>query len=80
MYAGCVSGAIQKGEYLGIIHEAGFQNVSIKKEKEIQLPDAILLNYMNAEELAAFRASKTGVFSITVYAEKACCDKTTGCC
>jgi arsenite methyltransferase len=80
MYAGCVSGALQKGDYMSIIHETSFQNVSIKKEKEIRLPDAILLNYLNAEQLEAFRASGAGVFSITVYAEKECCDKTTGCC
>lgn len=80
MYAGCVSGALQKSDYMGIIHETGFQNVSIKKERQIQIPDAILRNYMDDQQLAEFHASGAGVFSITVYAEKASCDKTTGCC
>jgi len=35
MYAGCVSGAIQQEDYLSIIHEAGFNNVRIQKEKPI---------------------------------------------
>ncbi|MBC7904176.1 MAG: arsenite methyltransferase, partial [Gemmatimonadaceae bacterium] len=33
MYAGCVAGAIQKQEYLDIIKEAGFTDISIQKEK-----------------------------------------------
>jgi arsenite methyltransferase len=81
MYAGCVAGAIQKNDYMGIIHDTGFQQVTIQKEKEIQLPDEILLNYMDAEAIAAFRASGAGVFSITVYAEKAkACAPNSGCC
>ncbi len=82
MYAGCVSGAIQKEEYLNIIKEAGFKNVIIQKERRITLPDDILINYMSVQEIESFKASGTGIFSITVYAEKpkaeACCDS--GCC
>jgi SAM-dependent methyltransferase len=70
MYAGCVSGAIRREEYLGIIREAGFTEVTVNKEKEIDLPEALLLNYMNEEELDAFRKKKTGIFSITVTATK----------
>src|SRR5258708_2957409 len=33
MYAGCVSGAIQKQVYLELIHTNGFKNVTIQKEK-----------------------------------------------
>ncbi|MEM0996396.1 MAG: arsenite methyltransferase [Bacteroidota bacterium] len=83
MYAGCVAGAMQKSDYLGIVHEAGFQRVSVMAEKEVVIPDEILLNYMTAEELAAFRQSSTGIFSITVYAEKPgqpSCDPNGGCC
>lgn len=70
MYAGCVSGAIQKEEYLGIIKETGFKNVVVQKEKEIKLPDEILSNYLNDEELINFKSSKLGIFSITVFGEK----------
>lgn len=70
MYAGCVSGAIQKENYLKIIQESGFKNISVQKEKSIVLPDEILLNYMNNTELEEFKKSQIGIFSITVYAEK----------
>ena len=70
MYAGCVSGAIQKKEYLNIIKEKGFRNIGLRKEKEIILPDEILKNYLTEEELDAFKNSDTGIYSITVFAEK----------
>ena len=70
MYAGCVSGAVQKKQYLKMITDAGFKNLEIKKEKEIILPDNILLNYLTQEGLESFKKSKTGIYSITVYAEK----------
>ncbi len=75
MYAGCVSGAIQKDAYLNLIYSNGFKDVVIQKEKAIHLPDDILQGYLSEQELAAFRAGDTGIFSITVYAEKpkACC-------
>ena len=80
MYAGCVSGAIQKEEYLTIINEAGFTNISIQKEKRITLPDEILKEYLSTDALENFKNGNTGIFSITVYAEKpeACCAP--GCC
>lgn len=70
MYAGCVAGAIQKSDYLNQIKEAGFSNITIQKEKTIQIPDDILSKYLNTEELASFKAGQTGIFSITVFAEK----------
>jgi arsenite methyltransferase len=80
LYAGCVSGAIQKEEYLNLIKTNGFSNITIQKEKAITLPDDILNQYLNEEQLAEFRAGATGIFSITVYAEKikSCCG--TDCC
>jgi len=70
MYAGCVSGAIQKDEYLAIIKETGFINVKIQKEKRITLPDEILTAYLKPEEINKFKSGVAGIFSITVYAEK----------
>jgi arsenite methyltransferase len=84
MYAGCVSGAIQKEEYLDIIRKAGFENVVVQKEKAIQLPDEILKDYLSEGGIKQFRESNTGIFSITVYgdkpAEAACCAPGSGCC
>lgn len=78
MYAGCVSGAIQKEVYLELINANGFANVTLQKEKPIIIPDDILKNYLNEEQVANFKTGNTGIFSITVYAEKpvekaACC-------
>ncbi len=73
MYAGCVSGALQKDDYVSIIKNTGFKNMQIQKEKQIVIPDEILLKYLSELELDAFKGSKTGIFSITVYAEKAKC-------
>ncbi|MBW6490913.1 MAG: arsenite methyltransferase [Lentimicrobium sp.] len=70
MYAGCVSGAIQMNEYLEIIKNSGLEKIKIQKEKVISIPGEILLNYLNQEELDSFKVSGTGIYSITVYAEK----------
>jgi len=75
MYAGCVSGAIQKELYLQLIRNNGFKNISIQKEKPIVIPDDILQNYLSTKELNAFKNSTNGVFSITVYAEKPVLEK-----
>lgn len=84
MYAGCVSGAIQKDEYLQIIREVGFENITVQKEKVIQVPDEILQDYLDAEGIKAFRESNTGIYSITVYGSKPienlACAPGSGCC
>lgn len=71
MYAGCVSGAIQKDAYLELIRANGFTNITLQKEKSIIIPDDILSNYLDATALQQFKAGDTGIFSVTVYAEKA---------
>lgn len=80
MYAGCVAGAIQKQVYLELIKLNGFANITLQKEKPIVIPDDILKNYLNEEELNKFKNGTTGIFSITVYAEKPGCVPGGGCC
>jgi arsenite methyltransferase len=81
MYAGCVSGAIQRSDYLKLIQDAGFGQITIQKEKTIVIPEEILKNYVSAEEATAFKNSGTGIFSITVFAKKeSCCKPGSGCC
>ena len=70
MYAGCVAGAIQKSDYLSQIEKAGFDEITIQKEKSITIPDDILEKYLSTEDISDFNNGKTGIFSITVYAEK----------
>src|SRR5829696_9003922 len=83
MYAGCVSGAVQKKVYLELINNNGFKNITVQKEKTITIPDDILKKYLTEDQLSDFRSGTTGIFSVTVYAEKpiekeACCAP--GCC
>ena len=86
LYAGCVSGAIQKSEYLGIIKEAGFSDPVIQKEKNIQLPDEILKQYLTDAEINEYKKANINIQSITVYAEKPakderkCCEPGSSCC
>lgn len=70
MYAGCVSGAILKEEYIQIIKQQGFSEIEIKKEKEIKVPNSILLNYISNEELNILKSDKVGIFSITINSKK----------
>lgn len=92
MYAGCVASAIDKNEYLSYIDKAGFKDVIIQKDKPIVVPDDILKNYLNDEEIATYKSGETVIRSITVYAEKLgdntiqvektenSCSSKTGCC
>ena len=86
LYAGCVSGAIQKKEYLDTIKETGFTNITLQKDKAIILPDDVLANYLSAEEITAYKNGAVKISSITVYAEKPakddrnCCEPGSGCC
>jgi SAM-dependent methyltransferase/protein-tyrosine-phosphatase len=70
MYAGCVSGAIQMEDYLGIIEKLGFKGIVVHKQKAIEIPDEILLKYLSPVQLTEFKDGGTGIFSITVSAEK----------
>ncbi|HEY2347620.1 MAG TPA: arsenite methyltransferase [Puia sp.] len=76
MYAGCVAGAMQKQAYMELIHINGFKNITIQKEKPIIIPDDILANYLSEDEISQFKGPGTGIYSITVFGEKAndsCC-------
>lgn len=70
MYAGCVAGALQQDEYLGIIKQTGFSDIEIKTSKPIQIPDDILRYYLSEAELNAFKEKEIGIFSITVVGYK----------
>jgi ubiquinone/menaquinone biosynthesis C-methylase UbiE len=82
MYAGCVSGAVQKQIYLELIELNGFSNITIQKEKAIIIPDDILIKYLTQEEINEYKKSGAGIFSVTVFAQKpvAVCVPGGGCC
>lgn len=60
MYVGCVSGAIDKNEYLNIISECGFKNVVIHKLAVIDLPSEIIQKHSHSQ----------AIYSITLSASK----------
>lgn len=86
LYAGCVSGAIQKEVYLEMISNAGFSNIKLQKEKEIIIPNDILKNYLTDTEIETYKRGGTKITSITVYADKPakddrnCCEPGSRCC
>ncbi len=70
LYAGCVSGALPKDDYLKIIERQGFKNIKVQKEKAITIRDNVLEAYLSEEEAVHFKKSGTGIFSITLTAKK----------
>jgi ubiquinone/menaquinone biosynthesis C-methylase UbiE len=70
MYAGCVSGAIEKEEYLDIVRKTGFTSIRVQKERKITIPDEILSVYLESAEIEKYRSGTSGIYSITLYAEK----------
>ena len=70
LYAGCVSGAIQLDNYLEIAQKAGFKNVEVKRKAENHLPDELLLEHISQDEIANYRKSGVGIYSVTVYGNK----------
>lgn len=78
MYAGCVSGAVAKDVYLDLIKTNGFDSIKVQKEKQIHIPADILKNYLDEAAISEFNSGSSGIFSITVSAQKpvekgACC-------
>lgn len=65
-YAGCISGAIDKKDYLHKVRSAGFKNIQIQKERPLDIPEALLAPH--ADEIG--RSGLPKLVSITVYGEK----------
>lgn len=70
MYVGCVAGAIPQEEYIAEISKAKFQEIEINRRKKVDLPDELILEYLDQDSLHAFKSGGTGIFSITVSAKK----------
>jgi len=70
LYAGCISGALQRDEYLHAISDAGFRNITVQKERPIEIPEEILSRHLSDEQRRSFANNNVGIFSLTVYAEK----------
>lgn len=70
LFAGCVTGASEKAAYMQIISDVGFENIEIKKERLIELPDTLLEKHLTPDQVEEYKNSVKGLFSITVYATK----------
>lgn len=75
LYVGCVSGAIQKQEYLAEIGNAGFESIAIVKEKTIVLPEDLLKAYLTDAEREVLKQSKVRILSVTVQGQKSQIEK-----
>lgn len=77
LHVGCVAGAMAQAPYLALIEAAGFTDLRIAESREIHLPDEMLAEHLDQDELLALRASGAGLSSVTLLGTKpaaACCD------
>ncbi len=70
LYVGCISGAIQKSEYLGALSNAGFTNIEVVKEKRIEISQELLESVFTLEQIAILNKETVGAISITVQGDK----------
>lgn len=71
MVAGCVSGAVGRETYLDVVREAGFTDITVHRERTIELSDEVLLQFAPLEEIQIFRESGAAVVSLTLSGRKA---------
>ncbi len=70
LYVGCVAGAMPKDKYLELISHAGFENVEIKAERRIDIPDDVIAELATEKQISAARASDLHVVSVTITGRK----------
>jgi arsenite methyltransferase len=70
MYAGCISSAITKEQYLEIVRKAEVANITVQKERVIDIPEDVLKNYLSKEEIERYRQSESRIISMNLYAER----------
>ena len=68
LHAGCVAGALDEDEYLGLIDTAGFVDVEVPARRRIEIPDEALPADLSVSERAVF--DEGGLWSVTVRAAK----------
>ena len=69
-YAGCVSGAIPKEDYLKLIQETGFSQITVASERRIQVPAELITKSLTSEQQAEALDNDLHVLSVTVTARK----------
>ena len=69
-YVGCVSGAMQKEEYLEIVRAGGFSDVTIRKEREIVIPQEWFVQLLGEQQATTLDSLSFRVLSITLNGKK----------
>ena len=80
MYVGCIAGAIPKNEYMDKILDAGFVSLDVVKETPINIPNEILSEHLNTEEIELFKRGGSPIYSVTVVGSKSGYGCKNGCC
>jgi len=70
LYAGCISGAIPRDDYLEIVAEAGLDGIEVVKARRINIPEAVLSQYADEAQLTEAASKDLHVLSITVTGTK----------
>ena len=70
LYAGCISGTTTMDHYLQLLSDAGFNSASIVRERNIDIPDALLEKHLSDAELAKVRSEGTQIKSVTFVGRK----------
>ena len=69
-YAGCVAGAIPREDYLQLIQQTGFNQVTVASERRIQVPAELVSKSLTQEQQEEAVANDLHVMSVTVTAQK----------
>ncbi len=69
-YVGCVSGATQKIDYLEIVENAGFCDVTVQKEREVLIPNNWISQVVSVNDADEIAAAMLKVLSISLAGKK----------
>ena len=69
-YAGCVSGAIPKKDYLQLIKQTGFGHITVASERQIQVPAELITQALSRDQQEETVTNDLHVMSVTVTAQK----------
>ncbi len=69
-YAGCVSGAMTKADYLKVIQQTGFLDLEVATERRIHIPPGLLGQKLTPGQRLAAEKSDLHLMSVTVTARK----------
>jgi ubiquinone/menaquinone biosynthesis C-methylase UbiE len=65
-YAGCVSGAIPRQDYLDVIQKTGFENVVVASERRINVPAELIASSLTGQQQEEALGNDLHVMSVTV--------------